>query len=373
MITERTHEIKTCPGGGLVATPRLASSSTRPPLIPLFRVGMSPHASAAAARVLSSGHIGQGPEVERLEALLRTHLASRTCPVTTNSCTSAIDLALEICDVGPDSEVITTPMTCIATNAPLLHRRARILWADVDSYTGLIDPASVRKLLTPRTAAIIAVDWAGQLCDYHTLRSLGPPVIQDAAHVFAPCTDRGHFTCYSFQAIKFLTTGDGGALVCESPDDEKRARLLRWFGLDRSGPPPRCNQLPARVGFKYHMNDIAAAIGIANLNTAIHNVAAQRRNCQHIVGRASVPDSPWLCTLVPPRAKFNALAAYLDHYHIEHSRVHRRNDIMPGFPSSPRPLPGVDHFDTHQINVPCGWWLSPGELELITSAIRDHI
>jgi dTDP-4-amino-4,6-dideoxygalactose transaminase len=96
-----------------------------------------------------------------------------------------------------------------------LHRHAKIRWADIDPWTGLIDPDSVAKLVTSKTKAIIGVNWAGKLCDFKRLKAFGVPVIEDAAHTWdvfliGEHYARGDYICYSFQAIKFLTTGDGG-------------------------------------------------------------------------------------------------------------------------------------------------------------------
>src|SRR5262245_48065207 len=107
-------------------------------MIPLFKVAMSPEAPARVAGVLESGYIGQGEQVETFEAALQTLLGTPTPPLTTNSCTSALDLALHLTHVGPGDEVITTPVTCTATNSGIVTRGAIPVWADVDPLTGLI-------------------------------------------------------------------------------------------------------------------------------------------------------------------------------------------------------------------------------------------
>ena len=198
---------------------------------------MSEIATDKVTEVLKSGFIGQGPVVEEFEDALWKTLKSKTRPVTVNSCTAAIDLSLDIIGIKPGDEVIATPQTCFASNVGAIHRGARIRWADIDPLTGLIDPVSVGKLVNEKTKAILAVNWAGKLCDYKALKAFGVPVIEDAAHTWDVFTrkiddaERGDYICYSFQAIKFLTTGDGGILVCP-PETENEARTLRWYGLD---------------------------------------------------------------------------------------------------------------------------------------------
>lgn len=350
-------------------------------VIDLFRVAMSPEAKKRVAEVLTpdaNGRIycGQGEQVEAFEGALMDLLDLPAPPLTTNSCTSAIDLALHLIGVGPGDAVITTPMTCTATNSPIVTRGAVPVWADVDPYTGLIDPADVARKLTPHVKAIMAVDWGGALCDYGALKETGLPVIQDAAHHLT--TPQGDYATYSFQAIKFLTTGDGGALWCP-PDQLERARLLRWYGLDRRSKADfRCEQDITEVGYKYQSNDIAAAIGLANIGMARENIRKCQANAayydQHIesyeVSRAPLdPQSAcWLYTLLmDDRPGF---IAHMADRGIACSPVHARNDQHTAFHFLGGPLPGVDHFAARNVAIPVGWWLSNADREQIVDAVR---
>lgn len=360
------------------------------PQLRLFKVGMGEDAIRAASEVLASGYIGQGERVEAFEGALAYYYRLPHRPVTVNSATSGLHLALTMTGVGPGSEVITTPMTCSATNTPIVHLGARIVWADVDPVTGCIDPNSVAGLVSPRTTAIVAVDWAGRPCDYARLRQAAPgvPIIQDAAHAGVGALTRPHgdYVVWSYQAIKYLTCGDGGALFCPDPE---RARLLRWYGLDRtSGESFRCAQDITEVGHKWHMNDVAAAIGLANLPTARDNWLQQTRNAAHYA--TSLPDgqggltlppwdsrcSWWLYTvLVEERERF---ADFLATHGIETSQVHRRNDVHTAFAAAAweDPLavvgrrPGVDEFAARQLAIPVGWWLSNNELDHVCEVVR---
>ena len=362
--------------------------------IPLFRVTMD-HAAAlsALAPVMASGYIGQGPRVEEFEGELRTAFRAPRDVLTVNSCTSALDLALHLIGIGPGDSVITSPMTCSATNTHIVLRGARIIWADVDPLTGLIDPADVAAKVDPSTAAIVAVDWAGRVCDYAALRSNGLPVIQDAAHSYLAERDGvpiaagsgGDYIAWSFQAIKALTCGDGGALLC--PDDEttERARLLRWYGLDRrSAADFRCAQDITDAGFKYHMNDINAAIGLANMPVAAYGVDAARACAvaltEALAGIPGVtlppPDagsSWWLYTILvdnPP-----ALQAALAAEGIASSPVHRRNDYHTAFARATGAyryiLPGVNRFAARELAIPCGHWVSDYDIIRIADAIKQ--
>jgi dTDP-4-amino-4,6-dideoxygalactose transaminase/intein/homing endonuclease len=188
--------------------------------IPLHKVLVAPDAHIKVNQTLYSGVWTEGPRVKELEAKLRQFLG---CDVlATNSCTSAIDLALHLCGVGPGDQVISTPLTCSATNTHALLRGAQLVWADVNPETGLIDPESVAKRVTARTKAIVVVDWGGRPVDCSKIRGLLPrdiPIIQDAAHSFGATIPEGlteqpahageksgTYVAWSFQAIKALTS-----------------------------------------------------------------------------------------------------------------------------------------------------------------------
>lgn len=335
--------------------------------------------------------IGQGPTVDRFEAQFRRYVDAPRDVLTTNSCTSALDLALHLIGVGPGDEVITTPQTCTATTGVIVNRDAVPVWADVDALTGLIDPASVAQLVTDRTRAVMAVDWAGRQCDYAALRSAAPglPIIQDAAHrgptpIGSPL-EHGDYVAWSFQAIKFLTTIDGGALLCPDDVTTERARLLRWFGLDRrSSADFRCAQDITEAGFKYHLHDVAAAIGLANLpaaRTAVRNQRARAGRYYQALGDLPGIDVPpfvewcdyWLYTiLVSDRASFEA------HMHaagIATSQVHSRNDRHTAFNRANEAAtvriatPGLDAFAARQVSIPVGWWLSAKDEAAVIEAV----
>ena len=347
-------------------------------MIPLFKVGMSDYAADKVTAVLSSGFIGQGPVVEKFEDVLWRVLHAKTRPVTVNSCTAAIDLALDIIGIEPGDEVIATPQTCFASNVGAIHRHARIRWADIDPITGLIDPVSVEKLVNNKTKAILAVNWAGKLCDYKTLKSFGIPVIEDAAHTWD-----SFGSCYSLQAIKFLTSGDCGILICP-PDKEHEARMLRWYGLDRTKNESfRCTQDITKVGFKYHMNDINASIGLANIGKADFSVSCSRRNSRDYINKVhnpllTLPDwdetcSYWLFSMHVREGLKDHFTKYLADHGIMSSPVHFRNDLYSSISQfQEEDLPGVTSFTNTQICIPNGWWLTLFEQEHIIKVLNDY-
>jgi len=357
-------------------------------MIDLFRVRMAPDAALAVAQVLTPdgqgrSYIGQGALCEKFEQAFGRLIGAPKPPLLVNSCTSAIDLALHLIGVGPGDEVITTPITCTATNSPPALRGARLVWADVDPLTGNIDPADVARKATRKTKAVIAVNWGGRRCDYDALgEAFDGWTIADAAH--GPYRyENGTYTCWSFQAIKHLTTGDGGALLSPMLGELPRAKLLRWYGLDReSSADFRCAQNITEVGYKYQSTDIAAAIGLANLPGLPWAVEQSRANAAYY--HRAFADAPgitlppfdegasyWIYTiLVEQRDDF---IAHLKERGIAASQVHRRNDAHDAFRavSCGWPLPGVDYFDAHQVSVPNGWWLSAADREHVANVVLD--
>jgi dTDP-4-amino-4,6-dideoxygalactose transaminase len=355
-------------------------------MIPLFKVGMSEKAIDHVSEVLKSGYVGQGKIVDEFETRIMDYLKLDLPPVTVNSATSAIDLALELIGVGAEDEVISTPQTCFASNVHVIHRKARIKWADIDPISGLIDVNSVSKLITPRTKCIIAVNWGGRFADYSKLKSFGVPVIEDAAHNWDTHLDskipRGDYIAYSFQAIKFLTTVDGGILIVPEKEDI-RARMLRWYGLDRTtGQSFRCTQDITEVGFKYHMNNLNAAIGIANLDFASSSVELSRSNSKFfseninndliIIPEYDDTSSYWLFSIHINDSLKDRFTKYMADNGIEVSPVHFRNDYYSStIKFREGDLAGVDSFTETQVCIPNGFWLTKQDLNYIVKKIND--
>lgn len=354
-------------------------------LIPLFKVRMAPDIDERLAPTLLSGFISQGPKVKEFERAVRSELDLQRSCIAVNSATSGIELSWDLIGIEPGDEVISTPMTCFATNVGLARRGAKIVWSDIDPDTGLIDPESVKAKISNKTKAIIGVNWAGQFADYKALKSFGLPVVEDAAHtwdVYQHNECRGDYVVYSLQAIKFLTTGDGGILIAPG-DKEEEARSLRWYGLDRE-KDFRVSQNITMAGYKFNMNDIDAQIGLANLRYARHSVNVHREN------------SSWLYELTMNAKYFkpvpvNTSASYWvwpmilsEHVDREHfgkyleangfgsAQIHYRNDQYDICPDPEKPLPGVDSFSSRQINVPCGWWMNKEDVAELAHLINSY-
>lgn len=372
---------------------------------PLFKVHMPVEEVLTGIRgVLESGFVNEGEQVSEFHRALTSFLDVENL-VLTNSCTSALTVAMQIAGVGPGTEVISTAMTCVATNTPIVNLGAKIVWADVFADSGSINPTDIEKKITDKTRAIVFVNWAGTPCDLEAIAAIGKkyqvPVIQDAAHAFGalwngrPISDFSDFTCLSFQAIKHLSSGDGGALICKNSEDFVLARKLKWFGYDRDslkdekgewkGQRWSADIRPGEVGFKFNMNNISAAIGLAQMNHIQGLLDAHRRNAgiydkafadfPHIRALnipANATSSFWVytCLFQGKEAMRDELIEALNREGIAAGLVHLPNDIYSAFGEFNAELPGTKAFSASQISLPCGWWLSEEDCLYIVDKVR---
>ena len=360
---------------------------------------MPAEAPDMVTKTLLSGYISEGDRVTEFEKMLGEYLGNPNI-ATVNSCTSALTLSLILSGVGPGDEVITTPMSCIATNSPIVSLGAKIVWADIDPTTGNIDPQDIKRKITPRTKAIVYVHWAGQPGDIDEINQIaglqGVKVIEDAAHAFgAEYKGRrigchSDFVCFSFQAIKHLTTGDGGLIAVNGDGASEMLEKLiriRWFGLNRkfNRSVTKWETDITEVGYKMHMNDIAASIGICQMKYAdwivkshVGNALAYDNALSGVPGLKLIRRSTdrlnaaWIYTvLLDDENSRERFAAKMLERGIACNVVHVRNDRYSVFKEYAASLPGVDSFCSRMINIPCGWWMAPSDLEKVITAIKE--
>ena len=355
---------------------------------------VSEQAIANATATLRSGFLSEGKQVRRFEEELSARLGL-VRPVALNSGTTALHLALVLAGVRSGDEVIIPPQTFIATGMAVLMQEATPVFADIQYHTGNIDPRSIRERISPKTKAIIPVHWAGYPCDLDEINEVAAAhnlaVIEDAAHALGatyrgkPISAISRFTCLSFQAIKHLTTGDGGALCCLRPEDEERARVRRWFCIDRDHSPP--SFLGERVydagetGYKYHLNDLGAAIGLGNLEVfpkvlgRLREISSRyRREFAAVPGLTLLQNKDdresacWLSTLLADR-RDDFLRA-LQGRGVPASVFHQRIDRHSVFGGARKDLPNMDRFNDHQASVPLHAGLTDDEVETVIAAVK---
>jgi dTDP-4-amino-4,6-dideoxygalactose transaminase len=373
---------------------------------PLFKVHVpTEQALAQLRKVFESGFINEGTQVTELTNALKDVLSAENL-ILTNSCTSALTLALKLAGVGPGDEVITTPMTCVATNTPIANLGAKLVWADIDPETGMIDPQQIAAKITDKTKAVTAVAWAGTPPNLWMLKkactAFNVKLILDAAHAFdaqyegAPMHEWADYTCYSFQAIKHFTTGDGGALVCADDADYARSKALKWFGLDRDKTKDEKGNWKGQqwdtdveeAGYKFNMNNVSAAIGLSQIDHIPHILGTHRCNAVlyeelfsdfkqvRPLRRSSGNESSfWVYGMKvdPERSRLSRdeLLKALNAEGIMAGLVHVPNDTYTAFKDSTADLPGVREFSANQFSLPCGWWLTDDDVRHIAKRVKE--
>lgn len=343
---------------------------------------------------LDSTFLSEGKIVQEFEKNLHEKLGW-LYPVAVNSGTSALHLSLATLGIGKGDEVIVPPQTFISTALAPLYLGAKPIFADIQYSTGNIDPISVKDQITKKTKAIIVVHWGGYPCDMDEIAQIAQeyklPVIEDAAHALGaeynrrPIGSISSSTCFSFQAIKHLTTGDGGAVCWKSKLLYQRACKLRWFGIDRV--KDKASLLGERqynlkeVGYKYHMNDYEASLGLANLNSIRQRIERRRKIAQKYreelgtidgIGlfdyKANRKSSYWAFGFhVEKRSDF---IKALRNRKIQTSVIHQgidRNDIFGGIQKN---LYNQRHFDQTQIHIPIHDFLEDKDIHYIISSIK---
>lgn len=369
-------------------------------MIPLFKVHIPASVDKPLLEVLHSGWIGQGIKVDKFEDELKERLRNLYV-LTLNNGTAGLHLALRLAGVGYKDEVITTPMTCLATNMPILACGAFPVWTDIDPNTGNIDPAKIEENITAKTKAIICMHFGGYPCNLDEINQIAKKhnfkVIEDAAHALGaeykgnPIGSHSDFVMFSLQAIKHINTIDGGLLCCKEERDYKLGKLLRWYGIDRdvSKIELRCENDVTDWGYKYHMNDVTATIGLEQLKYLDGILEAHRRNatyydvkfrvnqikkCRPLKYADDRLSSYWLYTILADDR--DGFIKFMRDNGIGVSRAHVRNDIHTCFDKFRRDdLPGVDYFDAHQIAIPVHWALTPEDREYVITKIEefDHV
>jgi dTDP-4-amino-4,6-dideoxygalactose transaminase len=258
------------------------------PPIPFHRPSITQSELDAVAGVLRSGWLTTGPKVKELEEAVATYVrpgAAAPAPhaVALSSCTAALHLALIAAGVKEGDEVVTSPYTFVSTGETILWIGARPVFADVERATKNIDPAALKRALTPKTRAIVSVSIAGHPCRAAEIaaiaRERGIPVIEDAAHSLTarigetPVGTQADITCFSFYATKGVTAGEGGMVVTAREEWAERIRRLSLHGLsaaawsryDKGG---WWEYDVTELGYKYNMTDIQGALALAQMGRA---------------------------------------------------------------------------------------------------------
>ncbi len=341
------------------------------------------------AEVFESRWLGQGPMVDRFEKEFGEKFGYGHC-LAVNSGTSALELAYHLIGIGPGDEVVTTVFTCTATNIPLLRRGAKIVFTDVNDDLTMDYDDFYRKVNNSRnTKAIVAVTLGGLALDKRVsmlAEDLGIPLVVDAAQSLGVSEFAGDYICYSFQAIKHFSCGDGGMLVINDLEQYERAKKLRWFGIDREAKKRagwNCSvnhQVAMEIeepGYKMHMNDIAAAMGIVGLRHSDEILDWRRQLCEayedSIPGYLSLVygGSCWLFCIITENR--DSLMDFLRGRGVECDLVQLRNDIFKVFGGKKQNLPNMNRLDEQYLYLPLHCNMTMGDVDYICRLVREWV
>jgi len=330
---------------------------------------------------LDSRWIGQGPKVEDFEKKFGKKMGYKY-PVMLNSATSALELAYHLVGLKKDDVVIVPVLNAICGQVGLVRRECKILFCDVQKATLNIDPVHLEKLLTKnKVKAVVGVHLGGIHFDkniYSLCKKFKVPLIVDSAQYLAPT--KGDYICYSFQAIKHITTGDGGMLILNNKSDYERAKELRWFGIPRKfkktwkkrGVTTNIKE----AGYKYQPTDIDACFALAawpdvdkilkHRSDLVSEYKKGLGNLDEVEVIAG--DACWLLTILA--AKRDQLADYLTKAGIESNLVHVRNDSYKIFSKKRLSLPNMDFIEKSYLCLPINSVVKKSDVKFICESIK---
>lgn len=362
--------------------------------INFFNTFIEKNAHKNLKKVLDSTMLSEGKLVKEFEEKLQSELGLENV-VAVNSGTSALHLALVLAGIKEGDEVILPAQTFIATGLVISQEKAVPVFADIQLDTGNIDPKSIEEKITKKTKAIMVVHWGGYPCDMDEINSIAKKhnlvVIEDSAHALGATYKNkkigsiSDFTCFSFQAIKHLTTGDGGAICIKDKTKISMAFAKRWFGIDRANA--KLTELSEReydvneVGYKYHLNDYSASLGLSNLK----NIKSRMKKRDAIVRTyiEKLKNVPGIRLF--ERKNDRVSANWQFGLHVERRADFIRKMKSAGIPTSVVHL-GIDHnsifggkkmdlvnqrkFDETQIHIPIHDNLDKEQVDYIISVIK---
>ena len=359
-------------------------------MIPLVKTFFPPREvlMPALEEIIYSGYVATGQAVYDFEDMFKDYIGNPNM-ISLHSGTDALHLAYILSGAKPGDEMISTPMTAEPTNTQIAAMGCKVVWGDVDPNNGLLDPKSVRSLITEKTKAIVLVHYAGMVCDLDEFHKIGKefniPIIEDAAHALGSKYNgkltgcNSDYTVYSLQAIKHMTTVDGGFLAMKDDLQMDRAKRLRWFGLSKD--KSRLDNDITEVGFKYAMNNVNATIGKVQMQYVAQDIDKYISNGKfYDEALKGIPDvdlvtynkntepSYWLYTMkVEDR---NGFCKMMEENGILASQLHHRSDTHSIFKESKRELPNMEYWDKQFVHIPCGWWVTEEDRNRIVELIK---
>ena len=364
----------------------------------LFHPYISKNSFKNVKKVLSGRWIGQGPLVDKFELKFRSMFAKNFGCLSTGSGTDALHLSYILAGLKEGDEVIAPLFTCTATNIPFLYMGIKIKFADIEPDTMNMSVESVKKLISKKTKAIICMHYGGLPCDLDELQKIASkfkiPLIEDAAHALGatfkgkPIGSISDFTMFSFQAIKHITTADGGMLCMKNKKIINKAKRIRWFGIDREKKQKATWENDIyEIGYKYQMTDLGASVGIEGLKDfkkilnhrkSIFDIYLNKLTNNKNIHCVHKDDgkrthAAWLFTIIS--RKKDLIQKKLREKRIETNQVHFRNDkysIFKNFVKGKK-FPNMDYAENKYLAIPVHHKVSINKAKFIADLINKIV
>jgi dTDP-4-amino-4,6-dideoxygalactose transaminase len=362
---------------------------------PLFYPYISKSSIKSIQNVLKTRWIGQGPLVDDFEKIFKNKFAPDNECVAVGSGTDALHLAFLLANIKKGDEVICPLFTCTATNIPLLYIDANIKFVDIDPETMNISIPHLKKIVSKKTKAIVFVNYGGIPADLLELNKIkkkfNTVLIQDAAQSLGSkfhnkdITHYSDFTIFSFQAIKHITSGDGGMLTFRNKKILDKARRIRWFGIDRIKKQGGTWENDIKeIGYKYQMTDLGARLLLDSIKD-FKKINSHRKKIFNIYKKIlknnknikildttnqSLTNSFWLCTIIVNNRVY--LQKKLRSLNIETNQVHFRNDrysIFKKFTKN-KNFPNMDNYENKYLVIPMNLKITANDALYIAKSIN---
>lgn len=368
-------------------------------MIPVLKPKYGIEEELAVAEVLRSGWSGLGPRTKKFEDAFANFIGNGVYVVGTNSCTSALHLALVLLDIGEGDEVIIPALNFVAGAHAIRYVGATPVWTDIDPHTLCVSSDDIARKITKKTKAVMVMHYGGEPCDMDSIRRVTKhiPVVEDAAHACGAFyrgtrIGRNNITCFSFHAVKNLSMGEGGALVTRSQQLYERAIKLRWLGVDKStcsrsvGGHYSWGYSIDSVGWKYHLSDVSAAIGLVQLEKLDENNSRRREI-------ASLYRSRLWCVSGVSLIGHDVRNTSAQHLFVVKVDPTKRNDIINNladrgigtsvhylptyehdvYRSSDHDCPNTDAVAGSILSLPMHLWLTDGDVDSISDALIEAV
>ncbi len=373
--------------------------------IPYGRQNLDQDDIAAVVKVLNSPLITQGPEIDQFERQVAEYCSARFA-VAFSSGTSALHAAMFAAGIQAGDEIITTPITFVATANAAAYMGARPVLADIDPDTYCLDPEKAARCITPQTKAIVPVDYAGYPVDIKAFRSLarkhGLVLIEDAAHALGGIREgrkigtEADMTMFSFHPVKHITTGEGGMIVTDNPSYDRRLRQFRNHGIVRDEELMQENHGPwyyemQALGYNFRMTSIQAALGLSQLRK-LEGFIAEREKTARVYNEAfadfdmvnipPVPPEEWrhayhlypvlLKPGVSRRAFFNYMRSKNIGVQVHYIPVHFQPYYRQLYSYQPGDFPAAEDFYARELSLPIFPGLSSIDQDYVIKMVKGY-